>query len=57
MTGGPWTRRPKEVFFAQEHPPWRQAAVGFTHATALRATIAAQPLRHLLFDLRLSLSG
>lgn len=47
----------KEVFFPQEHPPGREAAVDFTHATALGVTIAAEPLRHLLFNLRLSFSG
>jgi hypothetical protein len=47
----------REVFFEQEHPPGREAAVDFTHATALGVTIAGAPLEHLLFQLVLSFSG
>lgn len=47
----------KEVYFPQDHPPGREAAVDFTHATALGVTIAGEPLRHLLFTLKLSFSG
>ena len=46
----------KEVFFEQVHPPGREAAVDFTHATSLGVTIMGQLLRHLLFVLRLSFS-
>ena len=46
----------KEVFFEQVHPPGREAAVDFTHATSLGVTILGQLLRHLLFVFRLSFS-
>jgi len=46
----------KEVYFEQVHPPGREAAVDFTHATALGVTILGQLLRHLLFQFRLSFS-
>jgi len=44
----------KEVYFEQVHPPGREAAVDFTHATRLGVTIQGQLLRHLLFLFRLS---
>ena len=47
----------KEVYFPQEHPPGREAAMDFTHATSLRVTIAGAALAHLLFTLKLSFSG
>ena len=46
----------KEVYFEQVHPPGREAAVDFTHATALGVTILGQLLTHLLFHFRLSFS-
>jgi hypothetical protein len=46
----------KEVYFEQVHPPGREAAVDFTHATQLGVTIQGQLLRHLLFVFRLSFS-
>ncbi len=46
----------KEVYFEQVHPPGREAAVDFTHATQLGVTIQGQLLRHLLFLFRLSFS-
>ena len=46
----------KEVYFEQVHPPGREAAVDFTHATRLGVTIQGQLLRHLLFLFRLSFS-
>lgn len=46
----------KEVYFEQVHPPGREAAIDFTHATALGVTIAGQLFRHLLFQFRLSFS-
>jgi len=46
----------KEVYFEQVHPPGREAAVDFTHATRLGVTIRGQLLRHLLFLFRLSFS-
>lgn len=47
----------QEVYFEQVHPPGREAAVDFTHATALGVTIAGTVLRHLLFQFVLSASG
>ena len=47
----------KEVFFEQTHPPGREAAIDFTHATELGVTIAGEQLRHLLFEFVLSASG
>lgn len=47
----------REVIFPQEHPPGREAAVDFTHATSLGVTIGGEELAHLLFGLRLSYSG
>jgi hypothetical protein len=46
----------KEVYFEQVHPPGREGAVDFTHATRLGVTIRGQLLRHLLFLFRLSFS-
>ena len=46
----------KEVYFEQVHPPGREAAVDFTHATELGVTIVGRLLRHLLFLFRLSCS-
>jgi hypothetical protein len=48
---------PKEVFFPQEHPPGREAALDFSHAKSLGVTIAGEPFPHLLFQLKLSCSG
>ncbi len=47
----------REVMFPQDHPPGREAAVDFTHATKLGVRIAGEPLGHLLFVLRLSFSS
>lgn len=47
----------REVFFAQEHPPGREGAFDFTHATALNVTIVGVLLVHLYFVFRLSFSG
>jgi len=47
----------REVYFAQEHPPGREAAVDFTHMSDLGVTIAGVAFAHLLFALRLSFSG
>jgi hypothetical protein len=47
----------REVFFEQEHPPGREAAVDFTHASSLGVTVVGEPLDHLLFQLVLSFSG
>jgi len=46
----------KEVFFEQDHPPGREAALDFTHATELGVTIAGAPFEHLFFVFRLSFS-
>src|SRR5438876_2050329 len=47
----------QEVYFEQVHPPGREAAVDFTHASELGVTIAGTLLRHLLFQFVLSASG
>ena len=47
----------KPVVFPQAHPPGREAAFDFTHATELGVTILGVAFRHLLFVFRLSASG
>jgi hypothetical protein len=47
----------KTVMFPQSHPPGREAAFDFTHATELGVTLLGVALRHLLFVFRLSASG
>lgn len=47
----------REVYFPQEHPPGREAALDFTHCEELGVTIAGAAFAHLLFVLRLSFSG
>ena len=47
----------QEVYFAQEHPPGREAQIDFTHGSSLGVTVAGQPHRHVLFQLILSHSG
>ena len=47
----------KEVYFPQEHPPGREGALDFTHATSLGVRIAGTLLVHLLFVFKLSYSG
>jgi len=47
----------QEVYFEQVHPPGREAAVDFTHASELGVTIAGTLPRHLLFQFVLSASG
>lgn len=44
----------KEVMFAQEHPPGREAAFDFTNCDWLDVTLGGVPFPHLLFVLRLS---
>lgn len=46
----------REVFFAQEHEPGRQAAYDFTCCNELRVTIGGEPFPHLLFHLLLTFS-
>lgn len=46
----------KEVYFEQEHPPGREAAIDFTHCEELGVTIAGEPFPHLLFEFVLSFS-
>jgi hypothetical protein len=46
-----------EIFFPQEHPPGREGAFDFTHATELDVTICGVLLVHLFFTFRLSFSG
>jgi hypothetical protein len=47
----------REVYFPQEHPPGREAALDFTHAEELGVTIGGKAFAHLLFTLKLSFSG
>jgi hypothetical protein len=47
----------KEVYFAQEHPPGREAAVDFTRMGKLEVTVNGEVFAHLLFSLKLSFSG
>jgi transcriptional regulator with XRE-family HTH domain len=47
----------KEVYFPQEHPPGREAAVDFSHGTELGVTIRGELLKHLLFVFKLSFSA
>lgn len=47
----------REVYFAQEHPPGREASFDFTYANDLAVTIRGEPFDHRLFQLRLSCSG
>jgi hypothetical protein len=47
----------REVYFPQDHPPGREAAIDFTHGDALGVTIQGEWLRHLLFEFVLSYSG
>lgn len=46
----------REVYFQQVHPPGREGAFDFTHATELRVTIAGELFVHLFFQLVLSFS-
>ena len=55
-TGARCTGRPEECIFQQVHPPGREAAIDFTHATELGVTIAGEPFAHLLFEFVLSYS-
>jgi len=48
---------PKEVFFAQEHPPGREGQIDFTHCGELGVTIAGEAFPHLIFQFVLSHSG
>ena len=47
----------KEVYFQQEHPPGREGAFDFTHASELGVRVGGELLVHLLFVFRLSCSG
>lgn len=47
----------REVYFPQVHPPGREGALDFTHASELGVTIGGREFSHLLFSLRLSFSG
>jgi hypothetical protein len=48
---------PKEVFFAQEHVPGRQAQSDFTHLTKLMVTIAGQIFEHMFYHFTLVYSN
>jgi len=48
---------PKEVFFAQEHVPGRQAQSDFTHLSELMVTIAGQVFKHLFYHFTLVYSN
>jgi hypothetical protein len=47
----------KDVIFRQEHEPGRLGLSDFTDASALRITIAGEPLDHRLYHFRLAFSG
>jgi hypothetical protein len=47
---------PREVYFQQQHPPGREAAIDFTSCNELGVTIQRQPFPHLLFEFVLSFS-
>lgn len=47
----------RDVVFPQVHPPGREAAFDFTHASALDVSIAGALLTHLLFVMVLPCSG
>jgi hypothetical protein len=47
----------RDVYFPQDHPPGREAAIDFTHGDSLGVTIQGEWLRHLLFEFVLSHSG
>ena len=47
----------REVYFPQEHPPGREAAVDFTHGEDLGVMIGGVAFVHLLFAFKLSFSG
>jgi hypothetical protein len=47
----------RDVMFAQEHPPGREAAFDFTHCRELGVVIGGEPFDHLLFELVLSYSS
>ena len=47
----------QEIYFSQEHPPGREAALDFTHATGLGVTIVGVAFAHLLFTFKLSFSS
>jgi hypothetical protein len=47
----------REVIFAQEHVPGREAAFDFTNGTELEVTVGGRPFVHLLFELVLTFSG
>ena len=44
----------REVVFPQNHPPGREAAFDFTHASELDITLDGVPFNHLLFVLKAS---
>ena len=48
---------PREVFFAQEHPPGREGQIDFTHCDKLNVTIGETAFPHLIFEFVLSCSG
>jgi hypothetical protein len=47
----------QDVIFRQEHEPGRLGLSDFTDTSALRVTIAGQPLDHRLYHFRLAFSG
>ena len=46
----------REVYFEQQHPVGREAAIDFTHCEELDVTVAGRPFAHLLFEFVLSCS-
>lgn len=47
----------REVYFAQEHVPGREAAMDFTDMGGLNVTMGGVPYAHLMFVFKLSFSG
>jgi len=46
----------REVFFEQEHPPGREAAIDFTDCSSLGVRIAGEVFAHLLFQFLMTFS-
>lgn len=49
--------KPKEVMFAQEHPPGEMGLSDFTQLKEITVTVGGKPFPHLLYHYRLAYSG
>ena len=47
----------REVYFPQQHPPGREAAIDFTHCNDLNVTIQGERFDHMFFAFRLAFSA